>query len=68
MNDLLNNLWVGIALVVLALVMVLAGRPNKDGIHPKFLQFDAAPVLYPPLVIAAFALGMATIVSALLTK
>lgn len=57
------NLYAGLSMLAVALVLIWAGRPNKAGIHPKFLRFNAALVLYPPLVLACFALGVATIVS-----
>ena len=47
-------------------MVAFTGMRNKMGIHPKFLHFDAALVLYPPLVLAFFALGVAAIVSSLL--
>ncbi|MFH1345317.1 MAG: hypothetical protein ABIL01_29540 [Pseudomonadota bacterium] len=57
------NLYAGISMLAVALLLIWAGRPNKAGIHPRFLRFNAALVLYPPLVLACFALGIATIVS-----
>lgn len=60
------NLWSGIAMLAVALLLIWAGRPDKGGIHPKFLQFEAALVLYPPIIMALFALGTAAIVFSLL--
>ena len=62
------NLWSGIAMLAVALLLIWAGRPNKGGIHPKFLRFEAALVLYPPIIMAFFALGTAAVISGLLTK
>jgi hypothetical protein len=59
------NLWTGTAMLVIALVMIWAGRPDKTGAHPKFLRFQAAMVLYPPIIIAFFALGVAGILAGL---
>ena len=60
------NLWSGITMLAVALLLIWAGRPNKGGIHPKFLQFEAALVLYPPIIMAFFALGIAAIAFSLL--
>ena len=60
------NLWSGITMLAVALLLIWSGRPDKGGIHPKFLQFEAALVLYPPIIMAFFALGIAAIVFSLL--
>jgi hypothetical protein len=57
------NLFAGMATLAMAFLLILVGRPNKAGMHRKFLRFDAALVLYPPLVLACFAFGVATIIS-----
>jgi hypothetical protein len=59
------NLYTGIAMLVVALILIWAGRPDKAGVHPSFLRFHAALVLYPPIIIAFLALGMAAVVSSL---
>lgn len=38
------NLWAGIAMLGIAAIMIWGGRPNKDGVHPSFLRFNAALV------------------------
>jgi hypothetical protein len=53
-------------MLAVGFLLIIAGRPDKSGISPKFLRFDAALVLYPPLVLAFFALGVAAIVFSLL--
>jgi hypothetical protein len=53
-------------MLAVGFLLITAGRPDKSGISPKFLRFDAALVLYPPLVLAFFALGVAAIVFSLL--
>jgi hypothetical protein len=55
-------------MVVVALVLTWVGRPDKSGVHPRFLQFHAALVLYPPLVLVFFAFGVVGILSGLLAK
>ena len=59
------NLWTGIAMVAFAALLIWIGRPNKEGVHPKFLRFSAATVLYPPIILVFIALGLATIISSL---
>ena len=57
------NLYTGMAMVVVALLLIWFGRPNKEGVHPGFLKFNSALVLFPPLVLLCFAFGIATIVA-----
>jgi hypothetical protein len=57
------NVWTGIAMLAVAVVMIWAGRPDKTGVHPRFLRFDAALVLYPPIILAFFAMGVAALLS-----
>jgi len=59
------NLWTGIAMLAIAAVMIWGARPNKDGVHPSFLRFDAALVLYPPIILAFIALGAAAVISSI---
>jgi hypothetical protein len=61
----MNHLVVGVVLVLLAVGLVFIGRPNRAGQHPRFLQFEASLVLYPPVVLALVAMGMAEIIAAL---
>ena len=59
------NLWTGIAMLVIALVLIWVGRPDKAGVHPSFLRFNAALVLYPPVILAFTAMGMAAVISSI---
>ncbi len=59
------NVWTGIAMLAIAAVMIWAGRPDKSGAHPSFLRFDAALVLYPPIILAFFAMGVAALLSSI---
>lgn len=56
---------IGLALLAIAVILVFVGVPRKDGRHPRFLRFEAAAVLYPPLVLAFFAAGVAQLASSL---
>jgi hypothetical protein len=57
------NLYTGMVMLAAAFLLIWVGRPNKAGIHRKFLRFNAALVLYPPLVLVCFAFGVAAIIS-----
>jgi hypothetical protein len=59
------NLWTGIAMLVIAMVLIWVGRPDKAGVHPSFLRFDAALVLYPPVILAFTAMGVAAVNSSI---
>jgi hypothetical protein len=59
------NLWTGTAMLVTALVLILVGRPDKAGVHPRFLRFDAAMVLYPPIILVLLAVGVAAVLSSI---
>ena len=59
------NLWTGTTMLVAALVLILVGRPDKAGVHPRFLRFDAAMVLYPPIILVLFAVGVAAVLSSI---
>ena len=59
------NLWTGILMLGIAVMMIWGGRPNKDGVHPSFLRFDAALVLYPPVILAFTAMGTAAVISSI---
>jgi hypothetical protein len=59
------NLWTGIAMLLVAAALIWVGRPNKGGVHPKCLQFDAALVVYPPVILAFTAMGVAAVISSI---
>ena len=61
----MNNLAIGVVLVSVAVGLIFIGRPNKAGQHPRFLQFEASLVLFPPVILVFVALGMAAIISGL---
>ena len=51
-------------MLVIALILIVLGRPNRNGVRRRFLRFNAAMVLYPqyPRVIA---LGAAAVISSI---
>jgi hypothetical protein len=59
------NLWTGIAMLAVALFLIRVGRPDKSGVHPRFLRFNAALVLYPPVILAFTAMGAAAVISSI---
>ena len=52
-------------MLVAAFLLIWVGRPNKAGVHPRFLRFDAALVLYPPVILAFTAMGAAAVISSI---
>jgi hypothetical protein len=50
---------IGLALLALAAALIYLGLPDKQGNSPRFLQFGAALVVYPPIVLVVLALGVA---------
>lgn len=58
-----NPYSIGVALFVAAAVLMYLGLPNSAGESPKFLRFEAAPLLYPPLIIALIVGSVAAILS-----
>ncbi|MGY3618354.1 hypothetical protein ACVJGD_004550 [Bradyrhizobium sp. USDA 10063] len=60
------NSAVGFVLVIVAASLIWLGMPDKAGNSPRFLRFRAAPVVYPPLVLALLALGAAESIYSLL--
>ena len=59
------NLWTGIAMLVIAFVLIWVGRPDKTGLHSSFLRFNAALVIYPPIILAFTAMGAAAVIGSL---
>ena len=59
-------LTIGLTLIGIAIFLIVIGRPNKAGVQPRFLRFEASLVLYPPIIMVFFAFGAAAVVAALL--
>ena len=59
------NYGIGVTLLAVAAVLLYAGRPDKHGTSPRFLRFNAALVLFPPLVLVFLAFGSALLINAL---
>ena len=52
------------ALFVAAAVLFYLGLPNRAGENRRFLRFEIAPLLYPPVIIALPALSLMEFFSA----
>uniref|UniRef100_Q07S53 Uncharacterized protein n=1 Tax=Rhodopseudomonas palustris (strain BisA53) TaxID=316055 RepID=Q07S53_RHOP5 len=50
---------IGIALLAIAAMMIVVGRPDKQGNTARFLGSGWLVLIYPALVLACFALGVA---------
>lgn len=59
------NMWTGLTMLAAAVTLILIGRPNREGIHPKLLRFEAAVVLYPPVILTLAVFGAAAVISEL---
>ena len=62
-----QELLVGTILLAVAAVLIFIGLPDKNGVSPRFLQFEAAMILYPPLIMVFLVGGVAELMTALLT-
>ena len=61
------NLWMGIAMLAISLILIVLGRPDRNGVHRRFLRFNAAMVLYPPVILVFVALGAAAVIDSIAT-
>jgi hypothetical protein len=60
-----TDILVGAASIAVAIVLLWIGMPDKNGITPRFLRFEIAPLIYPVFILAIFAIGAANLVSAI---
>ena len=58
-----KDILIGLVLLAIAGILIFIGRPNRAGVSPRFLQFDAALVLFPPVVLVFFAGGVAELIA-----
>lgn len=63
----MTHLLIGAVLVLVAVGLIFIGRPNKAGQHPPFLRFDASLVLYPPVILVFVAMGLAEVITGLVS-
>lgn len=62
-----QELWIGVVLLVIAAGLIFIGLPDKDGVSPRFLRFEAAVVLYPPFIMIFLVGGVAELIKAYLS-
>ena len=62
-----SDLVIGLTLLAIFAVLLFVGSPSKGGASPRFLQFEAAMVLYPPFLMVFFVGGSAEVLKALLS-
>jgi hypothetical protein len=58
-----QDFLIGVASLAIAVALLFIGLPNKQGVSPRFLRFEASMVLYPPLVMVFFATGAAELIT-----
>ena len=56
------GLAIGSLMLVTAVVLIYVGLPDRRGGTPRFLRFEAASILYPPLILVFIAVGTAQVV------
>jgi hypothetical protein len=59
----MTDLLIGIGALIAAASLFIVGLPTRHGESPRFLQFYAAPMVYPAIVLIFFALGIAEVIS-----
>lgn len=59
------HLTIGVVLLAVTAFLIFVGFPKRNGDSPRFLQFEAAIVLYPPLVMITVAMGAAEVITGL---
>jgi hypothetical protein len=58
-----QDLLIGIAALAIATGLLVIGLPNRRGESPRFLQFHAAPMLYPAVILIFLAIGIAELIT-----
>ena len=59
------HLLIGLLLLAIAAVLLFIGLPDRSGKHRAFLQFESSLVLYPPVILVFFAMGVAEVLRGL---
>ncbi len=59
------HLTIGVILLAVTAVLIFIALPKRNGDSPRFLQFEAAIVLYPPLIMVTVAMGAAEVITGL---
>jgi hypothetical protein len=61
-----QHLAIGLILIAVAVGMMFAGRPDRNGVSPRFMRHPLAFALYPATALTFVAAGMAELIVALL--
>jgi hypothetical protein len=59
----IQELLIGLAALGAAVGLLVVALPNRRGESPRFLQFYAAPMIYPAVVLILFALAAAQLIT-----
>lgn len=62
-----QDLLIGVILLGIAAVLIFFGLPDKEGINRRFLRFETAVILYPPVIMIFLIAGGAELLKALLS-
>jgi hypothetical protein len=57
-----QDLLIGLASLAVAIGLNFVPLPNRRGESPRFLQFQAAPMVYPAVVLVFLAIGVAELI------
>ena len=60
-----SDILVSVASFAIAAGLLFFGMPDRGGVSPRFLRFDAAPIIYPPLILVFLAVGAANLVASI---
>jgi hypothetical protein len=58
-----QDLLIGLVAIIIGGGLLVAGLPNRRGESPRFLQSQAAPMLYPAAVMIFLAIGIVELVT-----
>ena len=58
-----QELLMGLLSLAVALGLLFVGLPNRRGENSRLLQFGAAPMIYPAVVLVFLAFGFAALIS-----
>ena len=60
-----ENIILGAVLLIIAGALIFVALPDKDHESPRFLQFHAATVIYPPFVLLFLVSGATALIMGL---
>jgi hypothetical protein len=58
-----SDLLIGLIALAAAFVLLLLGLPNRLGESPRFLQFSAAPMVYPAIILIFIGMAVAELMT-----